>query len=194
MKINATTRLLATAWQGQFKDRFPDAVEEEIRGIMNKLCADFPTLSHIDVQAGDPEIMENILATKSATSLYLNAHYFHDSEKLRVHFETWKGLQVEPTLVGTIIHECGHILAGQALNNAGARKFNNVLKKHLSDLNAIWNYESPSAYGQENIFEFLAEAFTAHYLKKTAWDHPEFHAQALANSNSVWTALRKFLK
>jgi hypothetical protein len=195
MKIHAAQRLLGSAWQGHFKLELPDAVREEIHDIMNKLSADFPTLAHINIEAGDPEWMENILATKSLTALYLNAHYFQDPEKLRVHFENWKGLQVEPTLTGTIIHECGHILANQVLQKAGARKFNNVLKKHLSDLNGIWNYESPSSYGQENTSEFLAEAFVAHYLGKHAWDPiGEFGTMSMATSNAVWTAMRKLLK
>jgi hypothetical protein len=192
--MSAITRLLATAWQGHFDIQLPPAVEEEIRGIMNKLCLDFPTLSHVYVREGDPESMENVLATKDLKSLILNAHYFRDPEKMRVHFETWHGLQVEPTLVGTIIHECGHILANQALRNK-PRKFNQLLKEHLGDISSISNEKSPSAYGMENDSEFLAEAFTAHYLGHSAADmHPDFAASTLAVSNAVWIAMRKLLK
>jgi hypothetical protein len=193
MNIQATYRLLASAWQGHFEMDLPEAVAEEIRGILNKLCADFPTLSHIYVREGDPQIMENILATKDLKSLILNGHYFKDPEKLRVHFETWKGLQVEATLVGTIIHECGHILANQALRNY-PRKFNAILKNNLENVGSIWNYESPSAYGQENEAEFLAEAFVAHYLGRHGWTNSDFGAQSMAVSNAVWSAMKKLLK
>lgn len=194
MNINATTRLLATAWQGHFDIQLPQAVEDEIRGIMNKLCVDFPSLSHVYVREGDPEIMENTLATKDLKSLILNAHYFRDPEKMRVHFEMWHGLQVEPTLVGTIIHECGHILANQALRNK-PRKFNQLLKTHLEDLSSIGNYESPSPYGQENTSEFLAEAFTAHYLGHGAADkHPDLELPSMAVCNAIWMDMRKLLK
>lgn len=192
--MNALHRLLATAWQGHFKVKFPDAVEEEIRGIMNKLCADFPTLSHINVDEGDPATMENTLATKSLTTLILNPHYWHDPEKIKVHLEQWHGLQVEPTLVGVIIHECGHILSNQAQRNK-PRKFNQILQLHLRDLSGIWNDESPSPYGQENIFEFIAEAFTAHYLGHTsAGQHADLANASMAVCNAIWADMRKLLK
>lgn len=194
MRTTAVTRLLATAWQGHFDMQLPPAVEEEIRGIMNKLCADFPTLAHVYVREGDPEIMENVLATKDLKSLILNGHYFKDPDKMKAHFETWRGLQVETTLVGTIIHECGHILANQALRNK-PRKFNQLLKLHLRDVSSISNDESPSPYGQENSSEFLAEAFTAHYLGHTSADqHHEFAQSSMSVCNAIWTDMRKLLK
>lgn len=101
---------------------------------------------------------------------------------------------VESTLIGTIIHECGHILANQALRNK-PRKFNQLLKMHLRDFTSISNDESPSPYGQENESEFLAEAFTAHYLGHGAADkHPDLELPSMAVCNAIWADMRKLLK
>lgn len=196
MKLNAAYRLLASSWTGKFEIDLPASVEEIVSNTLNRLSKDYPSIAHIDVRAGDPLIMENWqLATKSHNSLILNPHVWLDHGKLKEHAKEWRSLRVDSSISGIVIHEVGHILESQVLNKLGAKKYNRILESHLRDMSSISNDEAPSVYGQEGIFEFLAEAFTAHYLGRVAPDtHPDLGGPALKMCNALWAEFNKVLK
>lgn len=184
---------IAGAWAGSIELDLPLRVRRIVQVTMNKLASDYPSLKAIDVKEGDPTIMENILATKSATAVYLNPHYWMDKGKLKKHQEEWHEAVVDSSIAGVLIHEVGHILDGQVLRKLGSKKYNALIGKYLRDFSGIWNDESPSAYGQENVSEFMAEAFSAYYLNKMLFNN-DIGRKSFENCKALWTEMNKFLK
>lgn len=199
MIIRAALRLRAsTPWLGKFVDmpELPDPVRLAIEATMNRLSADYPSIAHVNVEYGDPEWIADALATKSNNILYLNKHYWTNLSEFDKVAKDWHEARVSNDFAGIIIHEVGHILTGQVSDKLGSRKFNNLLEKYLGkgNLNSISNEVSPSAYGQENIFEFTAEAFASFYLGKSALDREnELTLRAVKACREMWEEFNKVL-
>jgi len=195
MKLEAAHRLVASSWTGRFEIELPVSIEGEIKLILTSLSRDYPSISHINVNEGDAEIMGDWqLASKSATALYLNPAVWKDKSKLDKYTKEWHEAMVDPTIQGTIVHEVGHILDGQVLRKLGSKKYNALIVKEIRDVSSIWNDEAPSAYGQENVAEFLAEAFAAHYLGKHALERPnDLTVRSLKVCNAIWDQFDKLL-
>lgn len=198
MKLNAKTRLQASSWQGRFIDMpgLPEVVIEAITATMTKLSGDYPSIAHVNVAYGDPDWLRGALATKSNTVVYLNEEYWTDLEKFAKVAKDWHEARVTTDFAGVIIHEVGHILTSQVLTKLGARKFNALLEKYLGagNFDSIPNWVSPSAYGQENVSEFTAEAFASFYLGRHAMESPnELNLQAVTACRELWTEFNKVL-
>jgi len=198
MKLEAKYRLLASAWRGEFIDLgdLPQQSRQSIEAVLNRLSADYPSVAHLNVAYGDPQAMDGALATKSNNTIYLNQKYWASTSEFDKVASDWEELRVSTDVEGVIIHEVGHVLSGQVLHKLGARKYNQLLEKYLGEgnLSAIPNWVSPSAYGQENIFEFVAEAFTSFYLGRHAIKQPnELTLRAVAACRAMWLEFNSVL-
>ena len=198
MKLQAKARLIAAQWTGQLVDmsELPEPPRVAIEAVMNRLSADYPSIAHLNVEYGDPAWMENVLATKSNTAIYLNKKYWNDTAEFDKVAKDWHEARVSNDFAGIIIHDVGHVLAGQVQAKLGSRRFNKLLEKYLGEgnLNSIPNWVSPSAYGQDNIFEFTAEAFASFYLGRHALNHSnDLTLQAVAACRAMWTEFNAVL-
>ena len=199
MRLNAALRLRAsTSWTGKFVDMpdLPEPVKLAIEATLNRLSSDYPSIAHVNVEYGDPEWLADALATKSNNVLYLNKHYWTNLSEFDRVAKDWHEARVSNDFAGIIIHEVGHILTGQVADKLGYRKFNKLLEKYVGEgnLKSISNEVSPSAYGQENIFEFTAEAFASFYLGKSALDRENaLTLKAVSACREMWTEFNKVL-
>ena len=197
LKIEAAQRLIASSWMGHIKMNLPPDIETVVRDTMTRLSKDYPVLASIDILPGDPIVMDasGSLATKSQAAIYLHPHVWLDHGKLKKHAKDWDEAMVDPSIAGLIIHEVGHILDGVVLRKLGSKKYNALLGTFIRDFNGIWGDEAPSAYGQENVFEFIAEAFTAFYQNKHALHHEnDLTRRSMDIAKRLWAEFNKVLK
>lgn len=196
IRLEAAVRLKASGWFGAVKMQLPDDIRNIVEATLHKLAAKYPSIAHIEIREGDAEIMDasGSLATKSNDAVYLHPHIWLDHGKLKKHAQDWHEAMVDPNIEGIITHEVGHILDGQVLRKLGSKKYNALIGKHIRDFSGIYNDESPSAYGQENVYEFLAEAFTAHFMGKHALTlSNDLTKQSLKVCNAIWADFNKVL-
>jgi hypothetical protein len=175
----------------------PTDIDAVVRDTMNRLAKDYPVLSAIEIRPGDAEVMDasGSLATKAHDAIYLHPHIWLDHGRLKKHAKDWDEAMVDPSIAGLIIHEAGHILDGLVLRRLGAKKYNALLGSFIRDFTGIYNDEAASAYGQENIFEFVAEAFTAFYQNKHALRlENDLTRKSMDVSKRLWAEFNKVLK
>lgn len=136
-----------------------------IQAVVDKLNADFVApLKKVKI---DPD---RLSAGKSNDTIYLPKAWA-DKEFMTAREKEFKGLIINPTLEGTITHEYGHILDGylQKHNPEAYQSLNDYLSEEVpfdpDDPNGKKvprmknGLSAPSAYGSENRYEFVAEAF-----------------------------------
>lgn len=122
-------------------------------------------------------------AGKSSDTIYLPTKWADETWMIQ-RAKEWDGLIVESSLEGTIRHEYGHILDGALLrlpeNADGSRPYDEldafihekIDVPGLGTLERIQSgLESPSAYGSENRYEWVAEGF-ADWNKNGEDAHP----------------------
>jgi hypothetical protein len=174
------------AWLGTFdKDlQLPKEIAIQIASAMNDLSIRIPSLSLVNINRADWIEESDVLATKSHNAIYLNKPRWCDVDFWQKYRKDWEGCIVDPTPYGVIIHEVGHILDGQLLGALGSKKYNVFIESYVNDLEKI-SSEYTSAYGQENIFEFMAESFSCYFLQKCA-QPTVFNDFQLENSMMLW--------
>lgn len=162
----------------------PDNIKASIEAAMNDLASRFPSLGMIDISRADWIEGTDVLATKSNNSIYLNRLYWTDLDFWEKYKKDWQGALIDPTPYGVIVHEAGHILDGQLQRALGADEYNRFIEAYVNDVGSI-SGEYTSAYGQENIFEFMAESFSCFYFQKCA-QHTIWNEFQLNNCTTLW--------
>lgn len=114
---------------------------------------------------------ERLSAGKSNDTIYLPSQW-NDPVAMTSRAKEFNGVIIDPTVQGTVRHEYGHILDGALLrldDKAAYGRLNAFLEEPVPlDLpgGTKWvprlqsGLEAPSAYGAENRYEFVAEAFS----------------------------------
>jgi hypothetical protein len=175
-----------TGWLGKFDGelQLPAEITALITSAMDDLSVRIPSLALININRGDWIEESDVLATKSHNAIYLNESRWRDVNFWANYKKDWDGCMVDPTPYGVIVHEAGHILDGQLLNTLGSKKYNTFLKSYIDDPSNI-SGEYVSAYGQENIFEFMAESFSCYFFQRCAQPTP-FNDFQLENATRLW--------
>jgi hypothetical protein len=146
-------------------------------------------------EAGSPKVEENeregALAYRSGNNINLSPKAW-TKEGLEKYAKEWDGMMNDPSVGGVMTHEFGHLLASKLEDKIGFKKFWKIVYGHLGysgkgPLNIVNN--QTSAYGAENIFEFMAESFVAYETKKSSAGMFSDHAQKLADA--MWSDLIK---
>jgi len=162
----------------------PEGVGSRILKTMQAVGERFPELSDVRVELSEWMRGTDVLASKSHAAVGLNPEMWTSAGKLGAFEKEWKGMLVDPSVEGVVIHEMGHVLATRALRLLGADAYNAILSKHLSDLNNIASTEATSVYGQENTAEFEAEAFVSLFHDRA--EMGPFSEEALQFAKSFW--------
>lgn len=182
-------------WNVSFSEDLSDldaGIKAEITGAMHELVAVYPQLKNIRVVADDTLTHSGSLASKSIDSLRLNKDLWNP-EYLKTYAKEWDGCLIDASPRGVTIHEMGHVLDNQVLNKLGSKKYNALVSKFTDPE----NYEtySTTPYGMENHAEFMAESFTAYFLKKGAnGAHPDTTKRVLSTADAIWSLMDKHLK
>ena len=181
-------------WQGSVTEELPEDLRNSVIATMEALTEKFPILHGMNVEMGAWLEDTDIHATKNSKSIQLNKKSWTNRAALEKHAQTWKGLLVDATPEGVIVHEIGHVLDNRLLAKLGTKGYHKLMTElGISDYNDI--LESPSVYGQENHSERMAEMFSAYWYGKHAADEGNaLGEQGLALSNKVWSKIKSVLE
>ena len=182
----------ASPWQGKLQVDLPPEVHAQVTHALNDVAKLFPSVAGIGVKDGDWLRGSDTLATKSNNDLYLNTDLWTKPGFFAQYQKDWDGCVVDPSPYGVVVHELGHILAGQALAGLGPRAYNKVLKSAFGDINAISNSET-TPYGMENVHEAVAEDFAQVVYGKPQGNN-DLYQKSYDTSVNLWKSLVKGIK
>jgi peptidoglycan hydrolase-like protein with peptidoglycan-binding domain len=177
------------ALKGPWKGKAADEVRSTVAGLLGRY--DVP-LRHVEVGKWVDEIGQ--YAGKSKDTIHVSPRFLEDEDAAKRERE-WKGISKagEFGRAGTIVHEFGHIIDGVLLSEHPKayaeidafleEKVPGVGGKPTPRLKA--GLEAPSAYGSENRYEFVAEAFTDWYFNGA-----KAHPSSVAIGKIIDRALR----
>lgn len=149
------------------------SVQQVAQELANKYATDFKTVQLRPVEEFGQ------LAGKSKESIYLSPR-FADDKFMAKHLEAWKNVSTQRTPEDILVHEFGHILDGELLARFpdAYAELDRFLHEKIpfGDKGRLverlnLGLEAPSAYGTENRYEFVAEAF-ADWYKNGEAAHP----------------------
>jgi len=179
-------RILATTIFG-----LPAPLSKELDRGLSRLHK-FPLLRGLKFTDGSDTLRgSNILATKSIASISLNVDYMRSSA-LDSYERDWHGMKADPTPYGVVVHEGGHVMNDHLMRKLGTRKYNAFLEKHFQNPQSISN-EHTTPYGQENMYEAVAEAFVM-YLQGHGPAGSAFARSQFETSQALWTEALGLLK
>lgn len=169
----------------------PASVSNELQRGLARLHR-FPLLSSLRFTDGSDTLQgSNTLATKSTSSIALNVADLM-SGALDGFARDWDGMLADPSIYGVVIHEGGHVMNDHLMRKLGARKYNVFLEKHFVTPHSI-SSEHTTPYGQENVYEAMAEAFVM-YLRGRGLDGSAFAKSQLRTATAIWDEALTILK
>jgi hypothetical protein len=150
------------------------------KDAMDQLAEDYSPLidSPIKVEMRDLGDREFVLAGDG--KLILNARQWHP-DQLAAHEREWKGLMVDSSADGTLLHQFGHILM-QELRTAHGPDVVDAIVARYADKDAV------SPYAMDSREQFEAESFVAMHTGRCLGSGPTA-TQALANAQAMWEEL-----
>jgi hypothetical protein len=140
-----------------------------------------------------PGVEEHSIAQHRGGHIYLTPQYWN-KEFLDKHNKEMEGSMNDSTTEGILTHEFGHLLSHKLEAKIDPITLWNIVYKHLGHTggNLGISNDQTSPYGAENIFEFIAEAFTHYHNGKlpstVGPDHP-FREKMERTQQGVWKEL-----
>lgn len=156
---------------------------EQVRSVLDKLTEQYPLAGHVRIayeNYGPDSLARAGGNADYGLSISLNPAIVGDPAAMAKYEKDWDGLVVGNSLEGIVSHEFGHALSHIVEGKIGHKRFWQIFKDVYGgdgkvDLSDVTNHlNAPSAYGQENAFELMAESFNAQYYNKHAWSNPDF--------------------
>jgi SPP1 gp7 family putative phage head morphogenesis protein len=128
-------------------------IADQIRGTVDRLNARYGNL----VKAVKVGAIAGTGGYASKDTIYL-APVFADPAAWAAHEQEWRGLRVDPSLEGTLVHEYGHVVFKAALQADPERYYREITP--LVEPVEMRTTARTSPYGMENASEAEAEAFS----------------------------------
>ena len=167
---------------------------EGAQALIDRLSAQYPMAAkdgRVEVRPDDIG-GDHAIGQHRGGHVYLTPKYWN-KEFLDKHNKEFEGIVNDASTEGIVTHEFGHLLHHKIDQLVDPVTVANIIYKHLGHDggNLEIGNDQTSPYGQENVFEFVAEAFTAFHNGKLGGvgpDHP-FYEKSMRTQTGLWQEL-----
>jgi hypothetical protein len=147
------------------------------------------------VEVRHDDIQSDALGSHRGGHVYLSPAMWNE-EFLTKHAKEWEGLVNDSSPEGILTHEFGHMLSHALEEAIDPVTVWNIVRQHLgvgANENMSIRNDQTSPYGQDNVFEFVAEAFTAfHNGKLSVGPGHEWADRLTKTQKGVWQELLNY--
>jgi hypothetical protein len=166
----------------------PPELHQTVTTTARDLVDVYPELQGLKITGGAPA---GTMAIKSTRRIMLNTDEWNNPAGLAEYERKWKGLVIDSSPAGTIVHEAGHVVDAAVRERLGDDYYR-IVQSHFPEV-----YTQPeggitasvSVFGQENPAEFMAETFSSqHFHKHEMGRIPEANDWML-HARSMWDEL-----
>ena len=169
----------------------------EARAILDKLHAQYPLVGRSRITYQDYN--EHSLARKGGNktvgfNVELNRNHWGDDKFWQEHPQKAGSYYVNATQAGVLVHEYGHLMYQAVEDTIGMKAAQTIIQgvygTDRADLHGVSNLDVPSAMALENVWELMAEAFSARHFNYRYWSMDQDAAEeAYRKAKLVWDRL-----